>query len=122
MISAENVIVDLLQRGHAVEFEARGDSMHPVIRSSDVLHIEVCRDPRIGDVVLTLADRGLTAHRVVQLRGDAIVTRGDNAPADDPPLVLSRVLGRVTRVTRAGAERGVGREPLLLRCARRLLR
>ena len=99
MDRATEVILDLLARGHAVQFRARGDSMHPLIRSDEALHVDPVREADVGDVVLTLADRGLTAHRVIRKDGDVIVTRGDNAPSDDPPLPLARVLGRV-RVSR----------------------
>lgn len=119
-IAAAEVIIDLLQRGHAVEFRARGDSMHPVIREDDLLHVEPARDVRVGDVVLTLAERGLTAHRVIAVRGDAITTRGDNTPAEDPVVSRSRVLGRVLWVDRDGQRLGVRRASLamfLLRCA-----
>lgn len=99
MDRATEVIIDLLSRGHAVQFRARGDSMHPLIRSDEVLHVDPIREVNLGDIVLTLADRGLTAHRVIRRDGDVIVTRGDNAPSDDPPLPRARVLGRV-RVSR----------------------
>jgi hypothetical protein len=92
---ATDIIIDLLSRGHAVQFRAHGDSMHPLIRSGDLLHVEPNRDAKVGDVVLTLADRGLTAHRVIARNGDLLITRGDNAPSDDSPIDISRVLGRV---------------------------
>ena len=106
-IDAAEVIVDLLQRGHAVEFRVRGDSMHPVIREEDVVHVEPVRVVGVGDVVLVQAERGLTAHRVVSVRDDLVVTRGDNAPEDDDPLPKARVLGRVEWVMRKGRKRGV---------------
>ncbi|HYI12175.1 MAG TPA: S24 family peptidase [Thermoanaerobaculia bacterium] len=96
---ATSVIVDLLQRGHAVQFRARGDSMHPFIREDDVLQVEPGREARVGDVVLVLFERGLTAHRVIR-RDDRIVTRGDNAAEADGP--VSHVLGVVTAVERNG--------------------
>lgn len=120
VVDAAEVIVDLLQRGHAVEFRARGDSMHPVIREDDLLHVEPSQEVRSGDVVLTLAERGLTAHRVMSVTGEMVTTRGDNAPAPDPPVALTRVLGRVVWVERAGARRAVRRQRLaivLRRCA-----
>jgi SOS-response transcriptional repressor LexA len=119
---AAGVIVDLLERGHAVRFRAHGDSMHPVIRAEDVLHVEPRRDFRAGDVVLLLADRGLTAHRVIVRKGDWLLTRGDNAPGDDEPMDLSRVLGIVTAIERDGVTRGVRREAFFLRWARRVRR
>lgn len=108
-MDATELIVDLLRQGHAVQFRARGDSMHPVIRENDVVHVEPVDRATIvrGDVVLALAGRGLTAHRVVKRKGATIVMRGDNAPANDDPIDESQVLGRVTHVLRNGRQHDV---------------
>ena len=105
-MDATELIVDLLAHGHAVEFRARGDSMHPAIRENDVVHVEPVDRATIakGDVVLVLAHRGLTAHRVVKRSGATIVMRGDNAPANDDPIDEIQVLGRVTHVMRNGRQ------------------
>lgn len=102
MSDAADVIADLLSRGHAVQFQARGDSMHPLIRDNDVLHVEPVDRVRRGEVVLVLAPRGLTAHRVLEIREGMVITRGDNALAADEPVALEKILGRVTGVLRNG--------------------
>jgi phage repressor protein C with HTH and peptisase S24 domain len=122
VVDAAEVIIDLLQRGHAVEFRVRGDSMHPVIREEDSVHVEPSREVRLGDVVLTLAHRGLTAHRVIAHHGHTIVTRGDNTPEADPPVPLAQVLGKVTWVERGGDRRHVAREYVFVRWLRRVRR
>lgn len=122
------IISDILARGHAVQFQARGDSMHPLIRENDSLHVEPCDRVRVGDVVLVVADRGLTAHRVIARRGGMVITRGDNAPAADGEVAEERVLGRVTHVLRDGVKRKVTRSAaavavaLVRRLKRTLLR
>ncbi|HET8775447.1 MAG TPA: S24/S26 family peptidase [Thermoanaerobaculia bacterium] len=111
MTHARTVIVDLLASGHAVRFQARGDSMYPLIRDHDYLHVEPCAEVRVGDIVLVLAERGLTAHRVVSVDGAVVVTRGDNAPAADDPVPREKVLGKVTSAIRDGREikvKGIG--------------
>ena len=117
MTDATTVIVDLLASGHAVQFQARGDSMYPLIRDSDYLHVEPCEAVRVGDVVLVLAERGLTAHRVLSV-GAVVVTRGDNAPAADDQVGREKVLGKVTAVIREGKRLGVGRIGLIGRIRR----
>lgn len=122
MSVATQVIADLLGSGHAVLFRAAGDSMHPIIRSNDYLLVEPAAHTEIrhGDVVLTLADRGLTAHRVVAFDGTTLVTRGDNARGCDLPVPASRLLGRVTHAERGGRRRRIARwrSALLLRLRR----
>jgi signal peptidase I len=102
------LLIDLLQKGHAVQFQARGDSMDPLIRDRDYLHVEPCDSFRVGDVVLVLAERGLTAHRVVSLRDGVVVTRGDNAPAADDAVPVGKVLGKVTAIVRDGHKTEIG--------------
>jgi phage repressor protein C with HTH and peptisase S24 domain len=118
-MNATELIVDLLARGHAAEFQVHGDSMHPVIREHDTLHVEPVRELARGDVVLVLADRGLTAHRVIARRGTTLILRGDNAPAPDDPVDASQVLGKVTYVLRDGKRHSVrsflGRAAAMLR-------
>ncbi len=104
MSNATTVIVDLLASGHAVQFQARGDSMHPLIRDHDCLHVEPADRIRVGDIVLVLAERGLTAHRVIANREGMVITRGDNAPVPDDAVPRSKVLGTVTAVIRDGRE------------------
>lgn len=101
-VEAADVIADLLARGHSVRFRATGHSMHPIIRCNDYLLVEPVTSIEPGDVVLTLADRGLTAHRVIGTRDGMVVTRGDNAPGDDPAIEITRVLGLVTHAERNG--------------------
>jgi SOS-response transcriptional repressor LexA len=121
-LDATALIVDLLSRGHAVQFRARGDSMHPVIREEDVLHVEPTVPFAAGDVVLVLAERGLTAHRVVSMDAETLLTRGDNAPAADPPVPVSKVLGVVTHVERDGGRLPVTAEPRVLSALRKALK
>lgn len=118
MTDATTVIADLLGSGHAVQFQARGDSMDPLIRDHDYLKVEPCDAIEVDSVVLVLADRGLTAHRVVSIRNGMIVTRGDNAPAPDDPVPREKVLGKVTAVIRDGREMRVGRMGLMGRVRR----
>ena len=101
-MNAAEVIADLLARGHSVRFRATGHSMHPLIRCDDYLLVEPVSQIRRGDVVLTLAERGLTAHRVVDVSRGYVTTRGDNAPGDDDPVEATRVLGVVTHAERDG--------------------
>lgn len=117
MDEATALIVDLLARGHAVQFRASGDSMHPVIRDNDLLHIEPASHFVRGDVVLVLADRGLTAHRVIARHGTSVITRGDNAPAADDPCEAVRVLGKVTYVDRDGTRLPVSRSAVAMATA-----
>jgi signal peptidase I len=122
--SFENTIADVLGRGVAARFHAAGHSMHPTIRSGEHLHVTTAeaRSLRVGDVVLARAARGLTAHRIVRLSRETIITRGDNALTRDAALRHSDILGRITHVERQGATVTVPTAPLRIRVVARTLR
>ena len=104
MSEFESTLRELLAAGHAARFRAEGDSMYPVIRSGDYLHVIPCRTPELrkGNVVLASTGRGLSAHRIVRVSERdgriEIVTRGDNALRSDLPLAPDAILGQVARV------------------------
>ncbi len=94
---------DLLRAGQTVRFAATGTSMAPAIRDGDVLTVEPvpASQVRLDDVVLYLAPRGLTAHRVVgTLAGAAFEACGDAPGSPVERVPEAAVLGRVTRVER----------------------
>ncbi|HSB08290.1 MAG TPA: signal peptidase I [Blastocatellia bacterium] len=99
----------LLSRSLPVELRMSGSSMSPGIEDGDIITVEPITGELIkpGDIVL-YHSRFETAviHRVVRLERSSsercIVTRGDAASHNDGPVPLHRVLGRVSRVERAG--------------------
>ena len=93
----DEVVSELLGDGYSARFVATGDSMYPSIRSGDTLELEPAdpADLRIGDVVLVRAQRGLTAHRIVAITPESVITRGDNCLRRDPSVPFSAVIGRV---------------------------
>lgn len=109
-IDAASLVADVLAAGHSVRFRASGDSMWPLIHSDDYLLVEPVEPSNIarGDVVLARLERGLTAHRVIDIRRDGasarITTRGDNAAQNDVSFTESAVLGRVTHAERDGRQ------------------
>lgn len=109
----ENTVSDLLRRGVPVRFQAKGDSMYPSIRCGEHVHVSPAEAEtlRVGDVVLARARRGLTAHRVVKLHDNSVITRGDNALGRDAVLEHDAVIGRVTLVERGGAQLAVPDAP-----------
>ncbi len=77
-----------------------GSSMHPILRTFDLLEIEACdvQALRVGDVICFLApeETRLTVHRVIGISSGRICTRGDNNPAIDPYLLgHTAIQGRV---------------------------
>ena len=103
-----NTLQDVLASGHDARFCAAGHSMTPTIRNGEFVRVTRCAEDslRVGDVVLTAAPRGLTAHRIIELdslHGELrIRTRGDNSLTADAIVPVSAVLGRISGVERNG--------------------
>ncbi len=81
----------------------QGDSMWPSLRAGDVAGVEPLKDEACpGEVVLARFPQALVVHRVRRWARGVCVLRGDNVPAEDPPVARAQVLGRVRGVRRGG--------------------
>lgn len=81
----------------------QGTSMRPGLRAGDVLVAAPLEGsgPRKGEIVLRARDEQVVeAHRVVDVLGDRLVTRGDSRPFRDRPWPVGRCRGRVVAVWR----------------------
>ena len=96
----------VLGRGFSLRFQAKGASMAPFIRDRDILTVapKAGAGPLPGDIVACIhpADGKLCVHRIVALRGEKALVKGDNASAPDGALRESDILGFVRRVERDG--------------------
>jgi hypothetical protein len=81
-----------------------GSSMLPAVRPDDVLLIRRCRieEAAPGDIVLTIRQRRLFAHRVMSHSAEHLITQGDSVAEPDLPVTAHELLGKVVRVTRRG--------------------
>lgn len=88
-------------REGTVSVRVRGGCMAPVLADGSPVNVTAARLYWPGDVIVWSApEGGLVAHRLLGYRlhrgSLALVTRGDSAAVHDPPVPLSRVLGRVS--------------------------
>jgi hypothetical protein len=93
--SCRGVLAQLLRSGMPAEIGAHGVSMRPLLLPGDRLLVEpiAAAQLRLGDVAVIDAPTGPFAHRVVGL--SPLVTRGDGASGNDPPIREEAVVGRV---------------------------
>ncbi len=122
-----DLTTELLSRGTAVRFRPSGRSMYPSIREGELITVEpvVASDVTLGDIVLYRSERGLIAHRVIQvsrpqsepsayraagfsLRASSgegtlgFLSQGDASLSSDEPVEAHQILGRVIGVQRNG--------------------
>ena len=96
----------LFDNGRFARLRVEGDSMHPTIRSGEVVILDRPDVIRRGDIVLYDATRGLTAHRVHRVEEQGLLVRGDAAARREIEIVPpTKVLGRAIAVERRGNER-----------------
>ncbi len=93
----EEMIRELLGRGLAVRFQARGASMSPAIRDGECVEVTpvIVSKLRKDDIVLAKSVHGFRLHRIVSANParDEFITRGDCGQQDDPKITGAQILG-----------------------------
>jgi hypothetical protein len=112
----QELLIEVLHKGAAFRFRAKGFSMSPFIKDGDVITVApLCgKKPRLGDVVAFINPRteGLVVHRVVG-KGDTnhLYIKGDNLPTRTHMVPIAPILGRVERIERDGKAITLGLGP-----------
>jgi signal peptidase I len=79
-----------------------GISMLPCIKKSDRVIVSHQKKPRTGDVILYRRNKTEydVVHRVIKMRKDIVITKGDNAIFFDTPIAPDEIKGVVSHVIR----------------------
>lgn len=74
-------------------------SMWPVLEKGDIVFIKKTpkEDLQVGDVVVWQNPGGFTIHRIVELKENTLVTKGDANFSEDAPVAYEDVVGRNLR-------------------------
>lgn len=87
--------------GGCLWIRVTGKSMNPLIRHGDRVLVAPLRAPaRVGQIVLLDSGGAPLLHRIVDIDGGWLITRGDSRRSFDPRLPAAAVLGRVMAVRR----------------------
>ncbi len=93
-----------LAEGGPFRFLAKGFSMDPFIRDDDMITVWPLVDPSpgLGDVVAFIQAKTerLLVHRVIRVKGNSFVIKGDNSAGVDGLIPRANIIGRVKRVER----------------------
>jgi signal peptidase I len=100
---------DILGAGIGLRFQARGGSMHPMVRDGDVLLVKAVKPSmiKVPDVVLFVNDLGYAVvHRVIRKRNHQgihwFTLQGDQVGQIDGIFPESQILGKVISLERNG--------------------
>lgn len=72
-------------------------SMWPVLKKGDLIFIKGIdsRDEvRKGDIIVYQNPKGFTIHRIIELREDTLVTKGDANNVSDSPISYNDIIGK----------------------------
>ena len=72
-------------------------SMWPVLNRGDIIFIKGTskEEVQVGTILIFKHGNGIAIHRVIRLRGDTIVTKGDANSKEDKPIIFEEVVGRL---------------------------
>ncbi len=82
-----------------IRLKVYGESMLPALWPGDVVEIVGCslQDVRPGEIVLALREGRLFLHRLVSIKANGFVLRGDSMPGPDSLYAAEALLGRLVR-------------------------
>lgn len=105
-MSETKTFEEILERDHVLVYTCRGFSMWPLLRQNrDLLVIRKPeRELRKYDIVLFKVNGKYLLHRIIEIKGDTIVTAGDHNSFKDRPIQRSMIFGILTAVVRDGKE------------------
>ncbi|GIW69487.1 MAG: hypothetical protein KatS3mg101_0234 [Patescibacteria group bacterium] len=73
----------------------KSDSMEPYIRKGDIVIVIPARRLKIGDIAAFKKNNTYITHRIVEIRNDLFITKGDNNQNEDPyPIVQKEIVGK----------------------------
>jgi len=93
----KSIVAHLLSEGRAIEIHAHGYSMFPLLRPGDKLLVQPQKGSfQAGDIIVF--DRGdiFVAHRLIDIKQDRVLCKGDGFATYDNPINLQQVVGKVT--------------------------
>ncbi len=100
MQPGEPRVFDLLDE---VPVRVRGWSMWPWLWSGDCVLVDTTKTIQVGQLVVVLRQAEHPyIHRIIELRGDQFLSRGDNRVADDGWRPMSEIAGVARRAKRWG--------------------
>ena len=73
-------------------------SMSPTIEVGDIIIIKIGDEIKKNDIITYKQDDVLITHRIEQIYGDTIITKGDYNNIQDEPIERSQVIGKVVHI------------------------
>lgn len=98
------LVAEVARRSGEVRLKVTGASMLPSVWPGDVVTVRSCDLGGVqpGQIVLYRREGKLTAHRIICVSRDHLITRGDSIPTVDPPVRAFEIVGQVVSILHNG--------------------
>ena len=73
-------------------------SMSPTIEKGDIVIVKIGDEIKENDIITYKQDNVLITHRIEQIDGDTIITKGDYNNIQDEPIKKDQVVGKVVHI------------------------
>jgi len=99
-----DLVTEVVRQFGEARLKVNGTSMLPSVWPGDIVTVRRRSMAEFlpGQIALCHRTPGFVVHRVVEKRGDCLVTRGDSLPYEDRPFRDDEVLGQVVSILRDG--------------------
>lgn len=98
-------------------FEISTGSMAKTLNIYDVIVVKITKDVEKGDIITFKQDDELITHRIMEINGDELITKGDANNTEDKAITRDAIIGKVISVyPRLGVWSKVFTEPNVLIC------
>ena len=69
--------------------------MYPTIYDGDFLIVKQNFEKKCGDVVCFVSDNKQIVHRIIEIKNDSVITKGDNNKYEDAAVKECQIIGKV---------------------------
>lgn len=77
-------------------------SMWPALKQGDIVFIQGLADSKkeikVGDIVVYKNEKGFTIHRVIELKENTLITKGDANNIADPAIAYDQLIGKMITI------------------------
>ena len=75
-------------------------SMEPELSIDDLIIVKKSDNYDVGDIVVYQRNYELIVHRIVEINGNNVITKGDANNIEDDPISKKQIIGKVVHIAR----------------------
>ena len=76
-------------------FQVQTGSMAGTLEIQDIIVVKLTKDVKQNDIITFTNDGSIITHRIIEIEGETITTKGDANNSEDKPITKNDVIGKV---------------------------